>query len=381
MTKSSRFGRAWRELLACFIVAVLFRLVFVMLLYGNYDMMSYQIVVNLARFDRNIYALTDRYNYSPLWFHILLAMDHIHILSGIPFQSIVRGFMSWIDLVDAAFLGLIADRLLPGRGRAIAIAYAFNVGAVLISGYHGQFDALAILPILIAVYGLQRYGWGYWGVLLLMVAAVVIKHNSIIVVWALLAAFFGYKRAILGCLLAVSALLLTLLPYLPYAESAILSNVLFYAGVDYGFGLGAVLPRSITLGLMGLGLLLIPRVFRRQGWVSIAVASILVWYVSGSFAMQYMTYILIFGALLPRFRKWWIAVGILVSLQEFARMVEQSSPLVSIKALELVILWGIFAFWLIYLVNMRRAKFSVVAVANRRTPEPSSTSPSTSTRI
>ena len=337
-------------LFIAFLLAILLRLILALVLYGNYDMDSFQIVTSAARAGKNVYAVTSCYNYSPVWFHVLLILDNVRVVTHIPLFSLVRGFISWVDLANAALLELIAHRFMPSHARVVAVGYALSPAAILIAGYHGQFEALALLPVLVAVYGHLRWRWNFWRLLPLLVVGVIVKQNALIIVWALLVAWFGYRRALIGCLLALAAFLITLLPYTnPSSVDNILHAVLTYSGVDYGFGLAGLLPRIVTLVLMGLGFLVASLALRDRGWRVVTLAMLLIWFVSGTYAMQYTVYLLIFAALLPRFRYWLMISSALIALTEATRIDNGMGYFWKILPLILAALWGVFALWLIVL--------------------------------
>lgn len=350
-------------LFVLFLLAIIMRLMFALFFFGNYDQASYQIVTHIARMGENVYTLTDRYNYSPIWFHILVGLDYVREATHIPLHSLIRSLISWIDLVNAALIGLIAYHLYPKQSKFIAVGYALSLGAILIAGLHGQFEALALLPILVAVYGRVRWRWKFWHVLPLFILGIVIKQNSIVVVWALLAAWYGYRRAVLGCLAALALFLMTLLPYVtPENGLGILQNVLIYTGVDERFGFAGLVPRVFTLALMGLGFLITPWLFRNRGWPVVVVASLLIWFASGTFAIQYLTYLLVFAAFLPRYRLLLMIVSIFIALMEISYNGVVGTGLADFLPIIRIIMWGLFAFWFIDLlliqIRQRHDKYS-----------------------
>jgi len=128
------------------------RLILAGVVYGNYDMTSYEIVTDIAGKGGNVYAETDRYNYSPVWFMVLLALKRIQLaLPGVPFHFVVRSFLCGVDLLTLGVLLLIANiRKLP----AVRTAIFFYLSPVsfLVTGYHGQFENFAMLMVLIGIF-------------------------------------------------------------------------------------------------------------------------------------------------------------------------------------------------------------------------------------
>ncbi len=112
----------------------------------NYDMDSWQIVSDLRKSGKNVYAFTDRYNYGPVWFVVLGLLGWIHralhlrsLLGVESFHMVVAGFLSLVDIAVAVLLYRRAG------GRAAAF-FLLNPLSILLTGFHSQFDMLAILP-------------------------------------------------------------------------------------------------------------------------------------------------------------------------------------------------------------------------------------------
>ena len=108
----------------------------------NYDLVSYGIVASLVQAGQNVYAHTTRYNYAPLWACFLAGLKQVS--DGLPFTGperfhlTVAGFLAVTEVAIAAIL---------------ASAYSYGAGMfflcspviVLLTGYHSQFDGLALL--------------------------------------------------------------------------------------------------------------------------------------------------------------------------------------------------------------------------------------------
>jgi hypothetical protein len=108
----------------------------------NHDLVSYGIVASLVQAGQNVYAHTTRYNYAPLWACLLAGLKQVS--DGLPFAGpekfhlTVAGFLAVADVAIAAIL---------------ASAYSYGAGLfflcspviVLLTGYHSQFDDLALL--------------------------------------------------------------------------------------------------------------------------------------------------------------------------------------------------------------------------------------------
>lgn len=257
------------------LVALVLRLAFV-LHPGNFDARSYEIVAGIMARGGNVYAETTRYNYSPVWAFTLAGLDSVR--GPLPLHVVVRIFISLVDVGNAALLMRIADK------RA-GMLYALNPGAVILAGLHGQFEALAILPILI---GLWRGGmWGY-------VAGIVIKHNVLFMAWPLAVGYkSNFRKVVLIMVVGVAALCLTLLPFIEAGVEGILNNLLRYRPPPWPVQYA---PYEIAVGLMAGMVVVLPFIARRVRWPAprIALLGVLTWLaISPSYSAQYFTFVLV----------------------------------------------------------------------------------------
>lgn len=126
-----------RRAVALVCLALALRLILAFTTRGNYDVRSYELVKGIAQRSGNVYAETHRYNYSPMWYYILRTMpDPIHVSA--------RVLVSVADVCNGLLIGILAG----AKARA---AYLLNPLSILLVGYGGQFETLAIMPILIAL--------------------------------------------------------------------------------------------------------------------------------------------------------------------------------------------------------------------------------------
>src|SRR5688500_5479310 len=113
----------------------------------NYDMDSWRSIADVAREHWNVYAATPRYNYGPVWFGVLWLLDRAHDVLPLgrfgteSFHVVIASLLALADVVIAVLL-FRAFGLLPG------LLFILNPVSVLLSGYHSQFDNLAVLPAL-----------------------------------------------------------------------------------------------------------------------------------------------------------------------------------------------------------------------------------------
>lgn len=111
----------------------------------NFDMESWDIAAGLVVEGKNVYANTYRHPYGPPWFLMLGGLRWIHDSLGLErlgpesFHMVIAAFLSLAD-VGIAILLFLAFGLIP------ALFFILNPVSMLITGYHSQIDALALLP-------------------------------------------------------------------------------------------------------------------------------------------------------------------------------------------------------------------------------------------
>jgi len=110
----------------------------------NFDLESYRLVVGIVEQGKNVYANTDRYNYGPVWFNVLHVLDLLAAHNPAVFRWLLIGFLS------AADVG-ISYVLWRRFGRLAATLFFLNPISIIITGFHNQFDNVAILTGLSAV--------------------------------------------------------------------------------------------------------------------------------------------------------------------------------------------------------------------------------------
>jgi hypothetical protein len=123
----------------------------------NYDVYAYRSVSDILNRGRSVYADSDRYNYAPIWAWLVSGFGHL--APGASDETFIRGQLAatngeYFHLWVAGFLATI-DVLIA---LLIAVSYSW-IGAMvfllapiglLISGFHSQFDNVALLMGLLA---------------------------------------------------------------------------------------------------------------------------------------------------------------------------------------------------------------------------------------
>jgi hypothetical protein len=228
---------------------------------GNFDESSFEIVAEIERRGGNVFLETSRYNYTPVWALLLHGFDLVAIRFDMPLHAVVRLALTAVDVGNAALIGLIALRA-TGRdpGRAFA-SYLLNPVAILVVGYHGQFETLAALPLLAAI-ALDARGASRW---LLGTVSLVVKHIFAFQVWLLYV--YGYRpiRATLLFALTGVTFIATFIPYLPEGGPGIVRNVFGYSGLHGFYGLSSLLSSDLAAAVCIATLAALPLAGRRLG--------------------------------------------------------------------------------------------------------------------
>lgn len=113
----------------------------------NFDMDSWRIIADIMNQGGNVYFETYRYKYGPIWFHILHALDALLPPSLQTVQALHYKIAFFLTLVDVG----IALILFRSLGLLVATLFFLNPISIIITGYHGQFDNVAVLLGLLAV--------------------------------------------------------------------------------------------------------------------------------------------------------------------------------------------------------------------------------------
>lgn len=192
--------------------------------HGNFDQTSYEIVQGIWRAGGNVYAETSRYNYSPVWFHVLGALAWVQDTTGLAAHGVIRTFLTIVDVATAGVVYRIARRfgVPPLRSALLFIA---NPVSILVTGYHGSFDNLALLLVLAALLPISNR----WAIVL-SAAGAVVKHSVALgPLYHLAHRFPSYVQRLAIMAALGIAFGLTFVPYVADGWEGIVRNVLRYS--------------------------------------------------------------------------------------------------------------------------------------------------------
>jgi hypothetical protein len=257
-------SRNGRLLIAgAFVLGVVAR--FVMSGFGyNHDLISYGIVSDILSTGGNVYAETERYNYGPVWF---LIIDLVRILSDLtadPGRYFRIGIVLVLTLADLAIAGILNRRF----GAAAAVLFFLNPISILITGYHNQFDNVAIAVGLASVLlaekaAVEKSGRLFVVALCLLGLSLTVKHILFLLpLWLAFRADSWRDRA-LAAGLPVAIFGAAFLPYAAQGWHGIVHNVFLYRS----FGNGPVTSLVEATGLSVPPVLLLIAGLALLGWL------------------------------------------------------------------------------------------------------------------
>jgi hypothetical protein len=217
---------------------------------GNLDQQNFTISAQILRSGANIYNETPYYNYTPIWGSILAMLS----LLNIPLPIMVRVTLIAIDMANSWLI----SRTISVKA---ALTYLLNPVSIILVGYHGQFETLAMLPILLATWLIQQGKLAHTRIWLLGTLALIIKHIVLFHVWALFIWLVGIRRAWIWYAGTIILFALSFTPFLPDGIPGIMQHVLLYRSI-YRFGPAWFLPPPLDLALFVCAMSILPLMLR-----------------------------------------------------------------------------------------------------------------------
>jgi hypothetical protein len=230
------------------VVAIAARLL-VSQLGSNYDWESEKIVAGIVGDGGNVYAETARYNYGPVFMAVLGAL---HFLSGSDQldRVLVVGFLTFVDLGIWAVLR-------SQFGRVAAAVFLLNPISIIITGYHNQFDNLALLFGLLAVVVLRDSAGGrpsnrrFLAGLGLLGLSLCTKHVFFVFPLWIAVRQLAWGRRLAALVVPPLLFVLSFTPFLPHGgKDGIIRNVVLYSSADNSPLMHLLLPDEwVSAGL------------------------------------------------------------------------------------------------------------------------------------
>jgi hypothetical protein len=295
--------------IAITIVMVIFagtiiRLILAKVIFGNFDMQSYETVVGIFKEGGNVYVKTERYNYSPVWLMVLLALKKIQLASDVPFYFVVRSFLCCVDLLTLGVLLLIARvKKLPVT--RTAIFFYLSPVSFLVTGYQGQFENFAILMVLTGIFMYLRFAdrpvlktallW------LFATAGMIVKHNVFYeLIICLNSSIKRYWIKLSLFIISVIVFLLLFIPYWKTGSKGIIEHVFKYGSFSGVYGLTSLFAIPQLKYAFILAMFIFPLFLKSRDIISQCLLGMLFFLTfTTGFAAQYFVLPVALGAIRP----------------------------------------------------------------------------------
>ena len=275
------------------------------------DIHAYGIQADSVFHHQNVYTVTDRYPYPPVWIWIIALARWVSVTFGLKFDIAARVPAIIGDLALALLLLRFAWRRFGACWLALVpmLLFALNPLAILISAGHGQFDALVIFFLLLAVYlwGEKQDQRIIWGALALGMAIALKGYPVLALPYFVFSAPRGSRLRLTAA--AFVPLVVSVLIYCALfgVSPHMLSNVLSYQSTpDLGWGflldkaglanatVGTVL-RYVAEALILLFAVFGPAlIFRRRPVVALVALFSVFYALTYTMSVQYIFWILPF---------------------------------------------------------------------------------------
>lgn len=209
----------------------------IMSLGSGFDFESYCIVGQLVNEGKNVYAGTTRYNYGPLFFLIQGLCYTIAKILTTDIQLTYRVLLVLVfTFADLGIMYYIACRKSIKSG----ILFFLNPVSVIITGYHNQFDNIAILLILFSVFLYnEEEKINKRDILFVICAALslTMKHVLFLLpIWLFLRPTLCWKKRFFYSIMPMALFGISFLPFMSSIEAVkgIIYNVFLYRSWMHG---------------------------------------------------------------------------------------------------------------------------------------------------
>lgn len=331
--------------------------------YGNTDMHSYHIVADIVEKGGNVYADTSKCNYSPVWFTILGFLKKLQLqIPQLQFYFIVKFYLCCVDLITLLFLLLIAriERLSLVK---TAIFFYLNPVSFLLTGYHGQFENLAILMVVIGVFAyLKLRNRPIQGKAFLWVLAtfgMVVKHN--IFFELIICLHSSIRRYRVKLLLFAASVLLFFALFIPYWNSGsegIIQNVFRYSSRVGSYGISSLFYSPALKYMFVVGLFLFPLFLKSDDIIEVCLLGMLFFMAfTTGIGVQYFVLPIAFAALRPS--RGFMLYTLIASLFILGHKNNVCLPL--LKSLTWNVVWAATLYWFIVGIQNNNKGRDVIA--------------------
>lgn len=285
------------------------------------DVLRYEkVAAHLLDVSWNPYQAPRLYPYPPLWMWVEAASLWLARATGASFALLVR------LPVLAGELGLVA---VLGRTAGVRAAwlYALHPVALLVSACHGQFDALALLAVVLAI---RAHADGRADASALWLAAAVgLKSFPVLLLPVFMLATPGRRARVRYAALAAVPVALSLVPFALHDAGALRRELFGYGGVvDFGWIAAVRGMRLLSSGVLlrGEAVHWTPFVTAAKVAFLSAYAVLVAWWwrrrrpappLAAGCLLVVLAFLVLYGALSAQYLLWAVPLGVLVPSRAF----------------------------------------------------------------
>ena len=238
----------WLLLAGGLLAALVIRVVFFASLQQNWDSRWYAAVVAQLERGEDLFHGPTFYSYSPLWALLLRGLNYLAMPPGVPLYRAVGLVLLLTDLCTAFVVYAIARQVVkqtPALAAGAALLFFLNPVSVLATGHHNQFENVAILFLLVAVFYASEQPLRSLPVLAAMSLSLLVKH----VTWFHPLLFIRSKRRDgVSPVVGLVPYFIFALSFLPYwsTRKQMLRNVLGYKSMSETYGTALLLELRVV---------------------------------------------------------------------------------------------------------------------------------------
>lgn len=332
LTRPQKFERMHSPLIALIGIGLFFRLIpaFILVPTSNYDIDSYKLVGQHVIAGEDVYSAPDTDKRHPYLPFQMVWSGFSQLVSGkfhVAFESFVRLAPIFADvLISLIIYSVISRSNLQISAVWASLLFAVNPLSIYVSAYHGQFDAVPLMLLLLAVISARKNEGGLSGFWLGF--AVLTKSWPILAFPQIWSVFRGQKQKILFAALVGLIPLAAVLIYVWLFNASFITVI--KKAVTYNSGIGVwgytyllrllglfwsdlqpvingffSVSRYLTLALLGLTWLFVAR--KQDLFGGVLTLLIAFFAFTHAFSIQYLIWLLPFAIIDGQFRwlKWY----------------------------------------------------------------------------
>lgn len=331
---------------------------------SGFDFESYCIVGDLASHFQSVYAGTTRYNYGPIFFMIqgiCFAISHIFSMDvEQTYRVILVGLFTLADFGIAMWLGRQYDL-------KTSLIFFLNPISIVITGFHNQFDNMAILLALISCWFYseeENFSRKDWLFVLFFSLSLTMKHILFIFpFWLLVKKGLPIKKRILYVFVSPIIFGCSFIPFVIGnidALKGVIYNVFLYRSnaISPLFGQLLGIPLQFYFPMYILSMVLMAFIVREKSYEYLLLMYLISMFTfSSSMAPQYYIIPVVTLCVLDKgiIRKiYFIFVGALLTVSEFRSSILDGWYVsrTILKHIANIAVWVTFAFVIVQIVKI-----------------------------